>query len=181
MPAARYELPGGRVILATVPLSDGLPKSQLQELVGVRLYLKNESDSVPWQIDVHEQLAQFVGQSQPVKAAVVKNHQNSDVVVVTKGHRETIDLFFPVPPQEAPEVPPPAQLSVTWRILVGAEPFVHQTDMFRARLAAVAGLRSDYGQTMGELWFNPAWNLPTPFYPPLTVEWHVVGPVRPTP
>ena len=68
------------MILATVPLSDGLPKGQLQELVGVRLYLKNESDSVPWQVDVHEQLAQFVGQSQPVKAVVIKNHQHSDVV-----------------------------------------------------------------------------------------------------
>jgi hypothetical protein len=178
MPAARYELPGGLVLLATVPLSDGLPKSELGALVGVRLFVRNESDAAPWQVDTREQTVLFSGQTQAARPAIVKNRQNSAVVTIAHGHRETIDLFFALPPPAAPDLPPPTELNVTWRIVAGTEPIVHQTAMFRARLTPVSGLKSDYGETMGQRWFNPAWGVSTPFYPPLVTEWHIIGPAR---
>src|SRR6516162_5125093 len=53
MPATRYELPGGNVVVAALPIR----MEQARQLIGVRMLVANENSPDPWSVDVREQAA----------------------------------------------------------------------------------------------------------------------------
>jgi hypothetical protein len=105
-----------------LPVGPGAPELYLH----LRLAAENASDDVPWLFNPNDQLVGYGGGF--VSASFSQTSAARPVLVVQKGGRGWIDLYYPLPPEVDP-------LSVTlwWRVRHGAT-ILAQTTTFQ-RLA----------------------------------------------
>ena len=171
-PATRYELAGGNVVVASLPVR----QEQTRQLIGVRMRVSNEYSEVPWIVDVREQTA-TLGPNPELPGAdpkpdIVLSREGSTIVTVPRGKEETIDFYFPSPPP-SPRTQPVRQIAFSWTVQAGRDTVARQTNLYRARLTPVSGLNTDNGDALGHLWYDPDWNSAPRFYPPLIMRWRI--------
>jgi hypothetical protein len=172
MPATRYELPGGNVVVAALPIRE----EQARQLIGVRMQVSNENSAEPWSVDVREQAATLgpnpeLPEADP-KPDIVLNRNATEVVTIPRGKEETIDFYFPAP-APSPTTQPVRQIAFNWTVQAGRDTVSRQTNLYRARLTPVSGLNTDNGDALGHLWYDPDWNNLEQFYPPLIMKWRI--------
>src|SRR5262245_23795639 len=89
-PATRYELAGGNVVVASLPVR----QEPARQLIGVRMMVSNEYSADPWSVNVREQRAtlgpspELPGADPP--PAIVLNRTASNIVTIVRGKEETI-------------------------------------------------------------------------------------------
>ena len=172
LPATRYELSGGNVVVASLPVR----QEQARQLIGVRMVVSNEYSSEPWVVNVREQSATLgpnpeLPEADP-KPDIVLSRTGSDIVSIPRGNEETIDFYFPSPPP-SPNTQPVRQIAFSWTVQTGRDTVARQTNLYRARLTPMSGLNTDYGDALGHLWYDPDWNNLEQFYPPLIMRWRI--------
>jgi len=172
MPATRYELSGGNVVVAPLPVR----QETARQLIGVRMIVSNEYSQEPWSVDVREQSATLgpnpeLPEADP-KPDIVLSRTGTNVVTVPRGGEETIDFYFPTPPP-GPNIQPVRQIAFSWTVQAGPDTIARQTNLYRARMTPVSGLNTDNGDALGHLWYDPNWNNVEQFYPPLIMRWRI--------
>lgn len=172
LPATRYELPGGNVVVASLPIR----QEETRQLIGVRMTVSNEYSQEPWSVDVREQSATLgpnpeLPEADP-KPDIVLNRMGTNVVTVPRGQEETIDFYFPSPPP-SPGAQPVRQIAFSWTVQAGRDTVARQTNLYRAHLTPMSGLNTDYGDALGHLWYDPDWGGGQQFYPPLIMRWRI--------
>jgi hypothetical protein len=171
-PATRYEVPGGNVVVASLPVRD----QNNHQLIGVQMRVSNEYSAEPFVVDVREQSATLgpnpeLPEADP-KPDVVLTRTGSNIVSVERGKEESIDFYFPAP-APAPNTQPVRQIAFNWTLQAGRDTVARQTNLYRARLTPVSGLNTDSGDALGHLWYDPDWNNLEQFYPPLILRWRI--------
>jgi hypothetical protein len=153
------EAPRGDVRIASFGMTNLTAKTNPEQgqirALHLRLMIDNNSDT-PWQLDTREQRLDLsgYGPSAPAFASASPGPSLPPIVTIAAGGKRTVDLFFPLPPNEqhASKVP---SFDALWRIKTGNELVAERSPFERIYIEPAA---SDYDYGIGGFWGEgPYW------------------------
>ncbi len=183
LPAGHYDLPPERPLGDVVIASPGVVEMKFQEnvktrMLSVRMVVTNNQDDAGWKIDTREVHAIIADVGESAPAYVNTESQQLPVVLVMRGQKRTIDLFYPLPPSadKAKHVP---QFDVTWQVHTGVRMVAERTPFERLELEPMfADPYYYYGWGFAPFWWHDPY-VPGPIYAiGAPVYWHYVRPVH---
>ena len=137
LPASRIDIPpeqpNGSVQITSGGIAQVKPDAGGKvDVIHVRMVVSNDNDPTPWTVDTSQQILEIpkLGRSAPLFA-------NSDArtmpkIVVARGERHVIDLYYPVPANMKESKLP--EFDVVWNVVTGTRPIASRTVFDRAEL-----------------------------------------------
>jgi hypothetical protein len=167
LPAARYGIPQERPLGTVLIASPGLARVGFsggaeQRMLSLRVVVSNNADDTPWTVDTREVRAIVLGAGESRPAYANADSGLSPLLQVPRGHKTTIDLFYPLPAdrQDAKHVP---EFDVIWQVQTGQRLVVERTPFERLEIEPEP---YPYGVYAGSYWpywwYDPFW--PGPSY-----------------
>lgn len=147
------QAPQGDVRIASFGMTNiTAPATPLEKIraVHLRMIVANNSDAA-WQVDTREQRLDLSGYGPSVPAfASASPGSPPPVITVPPAGKRTVDLFFPLPPNEqhASAVP---SFDALWQVKTGTEVVTERTPFERLRVEPAPSYY-DYG---GDYWWGP--------------------------
>lgn len=165
------EAPRGDVRVATFGMADISPEGSSAELqaLHVRMVVANNDASV-WTVDTREQRVELARDGVSAPAFAKSSSGAAPIVAIAPGRKESVDLFFPLPPhlQEASELP---SFDVIWAVHTPARVVAERTPFERVAVEPPAtSYAYGYYGWGGPYWYNP-------WYPGFSFSATVLPPV----
>ena len=171
--AAEYEIPTERPTgdvrvgslgiteIAPQGAPEGAPEGEKVRAMHVRMDVLNNSDQ-PWTLDVRNQVIAIAGGGTSPPAFASAPGQQLPMVTIAPKAKQTIDLFYPLPPglQKASRIP---EFDAIWQIQTDQRGVLERTPFNRLQIEPVyaygydADFAFDYGLGpwgIGPWWYN---------------------------